>query len=230
VSLNSTSKERLTLDKTTHFVKVKLSSSLDENELIMIDLDKLPQCIKRYFTDVYLFCLHKDPNDTTKPRPLGIPAAIRRLIASHVARTLRDMFSSHFLPYNYAVGVPNGSDFVVKAMQLSIKKIIDLPQRTNKLPTSAAVFFDLTNQFNSVSRKEFFNVIKTSFPELIPLTKLFYHKANTVHHKWDNRTWRTLLMKEGVSQGCPLSPLFASFVVARLLEPIDSLLRERAAA
>jgi hypothetical protein len=230
VSLNSTSKERLTLDKTTHFVKVKLSSSLDENELIMIDLDKLPQCIKRYFTDVYLFCLHKDPNDTTKPRPLGIPAAIRRLIASHVARTLRDMFSSHLLPYNYAVGVPNGSDFVVKAMQLSIEKIIDLPQRTNKLPTSAAVFFDLTNQFNSVSRKEFFNVIKTSFPELIPLTKLFYHKANTVHHKWDNRTWRTLLMKEGVSQGCPLSPLFASFVVARLLEPIDSLLRERAAA
>ena len=39
----------------------------------------------------------------------------------------------------------------------------------------------------------------------------------------------TLLMKEGVSQGCPLSPLFASFVVAHLLQPIDTLLRERAA-
>ena len=37
-------------------------------------------------------------------------------------------------------------------------------------------------------------------------------------------------MEEGASQGCPLSPLFASFVVARLLEPIDGLLRERAAA
>ena len=34
-------------------------------------------------------------------------------------------------------------------------------------------------------------------------------------------------MKEGVSQSCALSPLFASFVVARLLEPIDSLLRDR---
>jgi hypothetical protein len=54
--------------------------------------------------------------------------------------------------------------------------------------------------------------------------------ANTVHHKWDDGTWCTLLMKEGVSQGCPLSPLFASFVVARLLEPIDSLLRKQAAA
>ncbi len=30
-------------------------------------------------------------------------------------------------------------------------------------------------------------------------------------------------------QGCPLSPLFASFVVTRLLAPIDALLRERAA-
>jgi len=36
-------------------------------------------------------------------------------------------------------------------------------------------------------------------------------------------------MEEGTSQGCPLSPLSASFVVARLLEPIDCLLRERAA-
>jgi hypothetical protein len=37
-------------------------------------------------------------------------------------------------------------------------------------------------------------------------------------------------MEEGTSQGCPLSPLFASFLVARLLEPIDKLLRERAGA
>jgi hypothetical protein len=31
-------------------------------------------------------------------------------------------------------------------------------------------------------------------------------------------------MEEGVAQGCPLSPLFASFMVASLLEPIDALL------
>jgi hypothetical protein len=221
-----------TIDLFTTLVKSSIPTVKPDLHFIfdLIYQNKLPECIKRYFTDVYLFCLHKDPNDTTKLRPLGIPTAIRRLIASHVARTLRDKFSSHLLPYNYAVGVPNGSDFVVKAMQLSIEKFIDHPQRTNKLPTRAAVFFDLTNQFNSVSREEFFNVIETSFPELLPLTKLFYHKANTVHHKWDDGTWRTLLMKEGVSQGCPLSPLFASFVVARLIEPIDSLLRKRAEA
>jgi len=83
--------------------------------------------LKRYFTDVYLYCLHKDPKDTTKLHPLGIPTAIRHLITSHVARTLRDKFSSHLLPFNYAVGVPNGSDFVVKAMQLSKKKLSATP-------------------------------------------------------------------------------------------------------
>ena len=124
---------------------------------------------------------------------------------------------------------PNGSDFVVKAMQLSIEKFIDTPQQTNALPSRAAIFFDLTNQFNSVSHEEFFNVIATSFPEILPLTTLFYQHATTVHHKWNDGTWRTLLMKEGISQGCPLSPLFASFVVARLIQPIDSLLRKRAA-
>ena len=94
-------------------------------------------------------------------------------MASHVAHTLQDKFASHLLPYNYAVGIPNGSDFVVKAMQLSIEKFIQTPQRTNTLPSRAAVFFDLTNQFNSVSREEFFNVIETSFPKILPLTTLF---------------------------------------------------------
>jgi hypothetical protein len=220
------------IDLFTTLVKCPIPTAKPDLHFIfdLIYQNKLPQCIKCYFTDIYLFCLHKDPKDATKLCPLSIPTAIHRLIASHVALTLRDKFSSHLLPFNYAVGIPNGSNFVVKAMQLSIEKFIDCPQCFNKLPTRAAIFFDITNQFNSISREEFFNVIETSFPEILPLTKLFYHKANTVHHKWDDGSWRTFLMKEGVSQGCPLLPLFASFVVARLLQPIDSLLRERAVA
>jgi hypothetical protein len=37
-------------------------------------------------------------------------------------------------------------------------------------------------------------------------------------------------MEEGVSQGCPLSPIFASLVVVRLLQPLDTLLKSCAAA
>jgi hypothetical protein len=83
--------------------------------------------IKRYFTDVYLFCLHKDPNDHSKLRPLGIPTAIWLFIATHVARSLKSKFASHLLTYNYAISIPNGMSFVVKAIQLVIKKFINAP-------------------------------------------------------------------------------------------------------
>ena len=76
---------------------------------------------------------------------------------------------------------------------------------------------------------KFFKVIADSFLKIPPLTTLFYKQAGTVHHKWADGTWRTLLMEEGVSQGCPLSPICASFVGATLLQPLDIELRERAA-
>jgi hypothetical protein len=132
------------------------------------------------------------------------------------------------LPFNYAVGTPNGTNLIINTMQLQVEKYISLPQSKNILPSRAAVFFDLTNQFNSVSREAFFKVIEDSFPEILPLTTLFYEQAGTVHHKWADGTWRTLLMEEGVSQGCPLSPIFASLVVSTLLQPLDIELRERA--
>jgi hypothetical protein len=128
--------------------------------------------IKHYFTDVYLFCLHKVPNDHSKLCPLGIPTAIQRLIATHVARSFKSKFATHLLSNNYAVGIPDGTPFVVKAMQLAIKKFIDTPQQAHQSPTHAAVFFNLTNQFNSISRSESFDVIAEHFPD-------FYHSPHS---------------------------------------------------
>jgi hypothetical protein len=90
--------------------------------------NNLSDVIKRYFTDVYLFCLHKDPNNHSKLHPLGIPTAIRKLISTHVARSLKSKFAPHLLLYNYAVNILNGTSFVIKAMQLAIKKFFDAPQ------------------------------------------------------------------------------------------------------
>jgi hypothetical protein len=113
-------------------------------------------------------------------------------------------------------------------MQLQVEKYISLPQMTRCIPTRAAIFFDLTNQFNSVSHKVFFNVIAKSFPKMLLLTALFHEHAGTVHHKWADSTWYTLLMEEGISHGCPLSPKFASLVVTNLLYPHDIKLHKRA--
>ena len=102
--------------------------------LALIYQNKLPHSINRYFTNMYLFCLHKDPTDSTKLCPLGISTTIQRLIASQVAHTLEDKLSSHHLPFHYAVGVPGGLDFVINAMQLSIEHLftsLTIPQTTH---------------------------------------------------------------------------------------------------
>ena len=100
-------------------------------------------------------------------------------------------------------------------------------ENAGQLPTRAAVFFDLSNMFNNISRVEFFDIIATSFPELLPLTKLFYSNPGNVFHKWVDGEWKILHMEEGSSQGCPLSPILAAIVVVRLLQPIDQSLRQR---
>jgi hypothetical protein len=53
-------------------------------------------------------------------------------------------------------------------MGIYIEKIIDLPKQHGYTPARSAVFFSLSNQFNSIPCEEPFNVITTSFPELLP--------------------------------------------------------------
>jgi hypothetical protein len=50
----------------------------------LIYKNNITEDIKHYFTDVYVYCLHKDPLNPT----IGIPSAIQQIIASHVARRL----------------------------------------------------------------------------------------------------------------------------------------------
>ena len=78
-------------------------------------------------SDTYLLCLHKDPTNKSKLRPLAIPTANQCLIASHFAHTFRKKFAHHMLPFNYAVGTPNGSNFIINTMQLQVEKYISQP-------------------------------------------------------------------------------------------------------
>jgi hypothetical protein len=159
----------LTLSKPNLYPHPKISTSSSNR----YTKNTLPPPIRQNFTNVYFFCLRKDSLYKSKLRPLGIPTAVRRLIASHAAHTFHKKIASIMLPFNYAVGTPNGTNLIINMMQLQVEKYISLPQLTECIPTHAAVFFDLTNQFNSISHEAFFNVIAKSFPEMLPLTPLF---------------------------------------------------------
>ena len=72
------------------------------------------------------------------------------------------------------------------------------------------------------------NIIVLDFPELLPLAHLLYGGPGTVHHRWEDGSWCSIQMLEGVNQGCPLSAIFAALVLDRVLRPVDALLRQRA--
>mmetsp|Transcript_18973 Transcript_18973/g.34190 ORF Transcript_18973/g.34190 Transcript_18973/m.34190 type:complete len:1170 (+) Transcript_18973:5063-8572(+) len=188
----------------------------------------LPPSIAIYFTDAYLFLLHKDPNDPSKLRPIAIPSGMRRITASHIMTSYRQRFAIDMLPLNYAIGVDGGMDFIIKTVQLGIEKHISLPQSRNETPTRAAVFLDLKNMFNNISREELMNVIAEDYPELLAVANLLYHDPGVIHYRWEDGSWRNTRMEEGVNQGCPLSSLFATLVLLRVLRPLNRLMQDRA--
>ena len=138
-----------------------------------------------------------------KLRLLSIPSAMRRIIATHVTKESSIRFAQCLLPYNFAIGVNGGMNFIIKTMQLSIEKFITKPQEAGQLPTRVAFFADIKNMFNSVSREALMESIRVSFPELLPLAHLLYGAPGSVHHRWEDGSWKVIKMIEGVNQGCP---------------------------
>ena len=69
----------------------------------IIFTNKLPSAIKPYLRDTYLFCLHKDPDDPTKLRPIGVPTAIRRIIGNHIATTYRCIVQFNVFSYPFLI-------------------------------------------------------------------------------------------------------------------------------
>jgi len=139
---------------------------------------RVPEVVQCYLTDTYLFCFEKDPDDPTKLRPIGIPSALRRLAGKHINAVFTTRYAMDLLPFNVAIGVPGGMDFAIKSMQLSIEKFIQEPQRDGHLPLRAAVFLDLVNMFNSISREEMMHFIATQYPKLLPLAQMLYSTPN----------------------------------------------------
>jgi hypothetical protein len=183
-----------------------------------------------FFNSTYLFCLEKDPHDKSKLRPIGVPTAIRRLLASHIAKTSRVKFARHLLPYNYAIGVPGGMDFIVKAIQLQVDRFITQPQLLGDSPTRCLISLDLRNMFNEISRDDILDIIAIAFPEFLPLATMLYNECGDVWLKLDTNEWTAISMEEGANQGCPPSSTFAALVLHTVIAPIATSLHQRAAA
>ena len=64
---------------------------------------EVPNKVARILRTTYLVALQKDPSDLSKLRPLGVPAASRRITAVLILMTCWSQFAEHLLPFNYAI-------------------------------------------------------------------------------------------------------------------------------
>eukprot|EP00956_Cyclotella_meneghiniana_P012275 scaffold17443_cov38-Cyclotella_meneghiniana.AAC.6 len=129
---------------------------------------EVPEKFKLFLRQTYLVALEKDPDDKTKLRPLGVPSAIRRISSILILSEYSPTLAEYLLPFNYAVGVSGGVDFIIKNIQLGlgVDKYITQKENQNELPTRALVSLDIKNMFNAVSRERLREIISEKFPTL----------------------------------------------------------------
>ncbi len=189
-----------------------------------------PEDIRSILTTTYLVALEKDPNNHKKLRPLGIPAAIRRIAANAIASECRSEFASYLLPYNYAVGIQGGIDFVTSSLRLGVEKYMKNQESVGLLPTRALVSLDIRNMFNAISRHKLREIVTEEFPKLKSFVDSLYAEEGQSCVKLDDGTWESIPVKEGFSQGCPLSPILAAVVLNYILKKVDAKLRTLSSA
>ena len=184
---------------------------------------------RSYNNTIYLVALHKDTANLEKLRPIGVPTAIRRITAALLISKNKSDFTSHLLPFNYALGVHGGINTVVNTFRNGTYKYITQPQQKSKRPTRALISLDIRNMFNAVSRHKLREIIATDFPHLQPIADSLYATTHYAKYKNLDGEWETIEVAEGFTQGCPFSPLFAGLVLTHILRKINAELLLRAA-
>ena len=139
---------------------------------------------------------------------------------SSILHLYRGRFASYLLPFNYAFGISGGIDMITTTLRLGIEKYMTGPESRGELPTRSLISLDIRNMFNAVSRQKLREIVSIDFPELLPLADCLYDGPGKTVVKRSDGTWEAIPVREGFSQGCPLSPIFAAIVLKRILTKI----------
>jgi hypothetical protein len=123
------------------------------------------------------------------------------------------------------ISISGGLDFICHSTQAQLSTFMPNLQQSSR----ALLLLDIVNMFNAVSRQACrFQLMQ--FPALQPLLPFFdllYSNPNTCWHKSPQTHFAHFPQWEGFAQGCPLSGAFLDLVLAMVLQPINTKLRQR---
>ncbi|KAL7552565.1 hypothetical protein ACHAWF_015801 [Thalassiosira exigua] len=98
----------------------------------------IPAEVKKvFFSDTYLLCLYKDPWNPSKLRPIGVPTALRRIVASHIVQYGRDRFVRDLLPHRFAIGVKGDMNSSLRPPSLQRRDTLSCQSSVANAPCAA---------------------------------------------------------------------------------------------
>jgi hypothetical protein len=81
--------------------------------------------------------------------------------------------------------------------------------------------------FNAVSRERLREIISAKFPTLEAFADVIYKDSGQTFVRLENGEWEIIPVTEGLTQGCPVSPVFAAIVLNDILSTIQQELNLR---
>ena len=169
---------------------------------------------------------------TKKLRPVAVGGGWRRAFTSITVKHNTKLFTEFLTPYNFAIGIKGGSNFVYHTINNEIDKYItqDCKDFQQNPPTRCLISLDIRNMFNEISRERAIEIISTHFPHLTHTVNLLLSDPTTCWYLTPSGEWKSSQQKEGLPQGCPFSPVLATLVLHIIISKLDKKLRARAIA
>ena len=197
----------------------------------LILANTVPPTIARLLRSNRFIAFHKDPNDPTKLRPIGIGTAYRRIVGALITTTFATDFATFLLPQGQVgIAVHGGIEFLIHSAQAQLDHYIQQPIANANNPHRALLLLDIVNMFNETSRDCAKDVLlsQPQFRSILPYFDLMYGDANHCYFRTPDGTQDSFLQHEGFPQGDPLASILSCLVLHRLLEQLNIRARHRA--
>ena len=203
-----------------------LSIFADVTQLIVNN--QLHPSLQTYFSSNWFMALHKDTEDKSKLRPIGMGTAYRRITGKYLMMLLDEEIAKALTPFGqWGIAVRGGIDFMIHTTRVLVERHLKPNDETR-----TAIALDLVNCWNNTSRKAAQDELADdpSLQQLLPFVELLYDHAVPCYYTDDQGVIQNFLQEEGHCQGCPLAPTLSCLTLLKLLRKLQAFLATRARA